>query len=145
MADRPRIKFDFDLSDGRCFGCGENNAVGLKLKFQKEGNIVRAEFMPGDIYQGWLGILHGGIIASALDEGMGWATKFAGLNCVTAGLRVKFKRPIAIGERLLITALIALRRSRYVETEAKITLADGTLLAEGFGTHAIIEAAEKKS
>ena len=143
MTERPRIKFNFDMSDGYCFGCGQNNPIGLKLEFKKEDSIVRAKFTPGKVFQGWKGVLHGGIIASALDEGMGWATKLAGINCVTARLRVNFKRPVAIGEHLIITAQITKQSGGLVETEAKMTLLDGTLMAEGFGVHAIIDEPEK--
>jgi len=145
MSERPRIKFNFDMTDGLCFGCGQNNPIGLKLNFKKEDAIVRAEFTPAKLYQGWTGVLHGGIIASALDEGMGWATKLAGLDCVTARLRVNFKRPVAVGERLIITATITKQSGKYVETEARMTLPDGTLMAEGFGTHAIIAPKEPES
>ena len=132
MAERPRIEFNFDMSGSDCFGCGQNNPFGLKLEFKKKDGIVRAEFTPGKAYQGWSGVLHGGIIASALDEGMGWATKLAGLNAVTARLKVNFKRPVAIGERLIIIARITRQSGRLVETEAKMTLPDGTPMAEGF-------------
>lgn len=145
MAERPRIEFDFDMTEGFCFGCGQNNPIGLKLDFKKEDSIVRAEFTPARVYQGWKGVLHGGITAAVLDEAMGWATKLNGLNCVTARLRVSFKRPVAIGERLIITAAIVKQTDKYVETEAKMTLPDGTLMAQGSGTHAIIESKEAGS
>lgn len=145
MPERPRIKFNFDMSDGLCFGCGQSNPIGLKLNFKKEGDIVRAEFTPTRVYQGWTGVLHGGITAAALDEAMGWATKLNGLNCVTARLRVSFKRPVAVGERLILTAIITKRTPKFVETEAKMTLPDGTLMAEGHGTHAIIRSKETEA
>jgi beta-phosphoglucomutase family hydrolase len=133
-----RIQFSFDLSDGLCFGCGQNNPSGLKLKFKKDGAWVRAEFTPAKEHQGWPGVLHGGVIATLLDEGMGWATRFAGLDCVTARLQVSFRRPIPIGERLLISGRVVKNNGKTVETEAKITLPDGTLMAEGAGVHAIL-------
>jgi len=145
MANRPRIKFSFDMSDGLCFGCGQNNPIGLKLSFKQEGGFVRADFTPAKYYQGWSGILHGGIITSLLDEGMGWAARSTGRHCVTARLEVNFKRPIPIGERLVITASVVKRNDKFVETQAQITLPDGTLMAEGSGTHAIIESGKKES
>ena len=53
-----------------CFGCGESNPIGLRLKYRREGDRLRTEFMPGDDHQGWPGIVHGGIIASLLYEVM---------------------------------------------------------------------------
>ncbi|MBI3078225.1 MAG: PaaI family thioesterase, partial [Deltaproteobacteria bacterium] len=55
-----------DLRDnGGCFACGQENAYGLRLRFQLEGeDAVRTEFVPGERFQGWQGIVHGGILAT---------------------------------------------------------------------------------
>lgn len=49
-------------STNRCFGCGQENPIGLKLRFRREGDKVEAEFIPSDLYEGYLGYLHGGIM-----------------------------------------------------------------------------------
>lgn len=130
MAKR-RVPISFDISDGLCFGCGQNNPIGLKLNFRRDGETVRAEFTPAKFYQGWPNILHGGVIASLLDEAMGWAVRFCGLNCVTARMEVNFRRPILVDDSLVVTGTVAKNKGKFVETEAKISLPDGTLMAEG--------------
>ena len=55
-----------------CFGCGRDNTIGLKLDFHQEGESVRAEFIPGEMYQGWPGVVHGGLICTMLDEVIGY-------------------------------------------------------------------------
>ncbi|MFC1962064.1 PaaI family thioesterase, partial [Chloroflexota bacterium] len=70
MVIMPRVSVNTDMSDGLCFGCGQNNPIGLKLKFKKDGDGVRTEFTPGESYQGWPGMVHGGIIGCLLDEAM---------------------------------------------------------------------------
>ena len=53
-----------------CFGCGDMNACGLQLNFRLEGNKATAEFVPEERYQGYPGLVHGGVTATALDEAM---------------------------------------------------------------------------
>ncbi|TMJ13562.1 MAG: PaaI family thioesterase, partial [Bacillati bacterium ANGP1] len=48
------------MREGRgCFACGQDNPIGLRLRFTTEGDAVRAEFTPGVQYQGYDGVLHG--------------------------------------------------------------------------------------
>jgi len=115
----------------RCFGCGQENPIGLKLHFRREGNKVEAEFTPTELYQGYPSYLHGGIIFTILDEAMGWAMYSLGILAVTARAEVKFKRPALIGEPLLINATVTERTKRLLRTRATITRKDGTLVAEG--------------
>jgi acyl-coenzyme A thioesterase PaaI-like protein len=113
-----------------CFGCGKDNPCGLKLKFKWDGKQVRAEFTPNKFHQGWAGIIHGGIITTILDEAMGYAAYYEGIKCVTSSIQTRFKRPLSINEPIIVTASLTKNARRYVETEAKMTLMDGTLVAE---------------
>jgi acyl-coenzyme A thioesterase PaaI-like protein len=57
-----------------CFVCGVENPVGLHLKFyQTSPNEVTANLTVPEYYQGYPGILHGGIAAALLDEAAGRA------------------------------------------------------------------------
>jgi len=113
-----------------CFGCGENNPCGLKLKFEWDGKQVRAEFTPNKFHQGWSGIIHGGIITTILDEAMGYVAYYEGIKCVTSSMQTRFKRPLSIDEPIIVTASLTRNARRYVETEAKIATRDGTTIAE---------------
>ena len=113
-----------------CFGCGENNPCGLKLKFEWDGKVAKAEFTPTELHQGWAGIIHGGIITTVLDEAMGYVAYYEGIKCVTSSMQTRFKRPLSIDEPITVTASLTRNARRYVETEAKITLMDSTLVAE---------------
>jgi len=115
----------------RCFGCGQENPIGLKLRFRREGNKVETEFTPTEPYQGYPGYLHGGIVFAILDEAMGWAMYSLGVLAITARAEVRFKRPALIGEPLLITATVIERRKKLITTRATITRKDGTVVAEG--------------
>lgn len=113
-----------------CFGCGQNNPIGLKLNFKWDGKQVRAEFTPNKFHQGWAGIIHGGIITTILDEAMGYAAYYEGIKCVTSSMQTRFKRPLSIDEPTIVTASLTKNGRRFVETEAKIATRDGTTIAE---------------
>jgi len=114
----------------KCFGCGQANPVGLKLRFQYENGIARAEFTPGPEYQGWEGILHGGVMCAALDEAAGYAAFFKGIKTVTGKLEVRLRKPVPIGSTLTLTAWLAREMKRFVVAQAKAVFEDGTVAAE---------------
>jgi uncharacterized protein (TIGR00369 family) len=145
MGNWPRIAVDMEKEFAKCFGCGQDNPIGLKLRFVKDGKTVKAEFTPGELHQGWSGVLHGGITMTLLDEATSYAALLEGINTVTARLEVRLRRPILIGQPLYITGSIAKRAKRTVETKGAIFLKDGTLGAEANGTQFIIDAETKKS
>ena len=142
--ERPRVPISTDKSQGWCIGCGKNNPYGLKLSFQWDGKRVRAEFTPTKFYQGWPDIVHGGIITTMLDEAMGHAILFSGFrDFLTASIQVNFKRPALIGEPLVITASVIKSEARSIKVEARVSLPDGTPVAEGTATQVLIEVANK--
>ena len=138
MVNCPKISIDTDKGYSMCFGCGKDNPIGLKLNFKWDGKTARAEFTPTKFHQGWAGIVHGGIITCILDEAMTYAPYFEGMNCVTARMQARLRRPALIDEPLVITSSITKKTRRLVESKAAISLKDGTLIAEGTATQFII-------
>jgi acyl-coenzyme A thioesterase PaaI-like protein len=145
MANRSKLSISTDLSDGLCFGCGQKNPFGLKLNFTWDSSVARAEFTPTKFYQGWPGLLHGGIIATLLDEVMSYAVRFSGFDFVTAKMQTNFKRPIFIEEPLVITGSVTTKKGKLVETKASIFLPDGALMADGTGSFVIIESSSEET
>jgi len=118
-----------------CFACGMHNPIGLKLQFyQTAPDEVTAEFIPTDEYQGYSGILHGGVTAAILDEAVGRA--YLGTDpydtnfMVTGELIIKYKQKIPIGKLIRIVGKQSKRIRWTVESKAFIYAEDGTLLAE---------------
>jgi beta-phosphoglucomutase family hydrolase len=134
-----RVPINTDLSESLCFGCGQNNPLGLKLSFEWDGKKARAEFTPTKFYQGWPGVVHGGIISTLLDEAMAYAARFEGVNCFTSRIQVNFRRPALIDQPLIITAWVTRNAKRLIGTKASVSLLDGTLVAEGTATQFVIE------
>ena len=129
MPSRDRIERQWT---DKCFGCGQQNPGGLKLRFRTEGESVVAEFTPSAVHEGYPGYLHGGITCALLDEAMGWAAYHlsSGSLAVTARVQIKFRRPLLIEEPLTVTASITRRSTRHLWTEASIRRRDGKVAAE---------------
>lgn len=123
------------MRDGSgCFACGQTNPIGLRLRFAADGDTVRAEFTPGPHYQGYNGVLHGGIVAAALDDAMAQLFHMKGQESLTARLEIRFRRETPMGERLVVTAWLTGGRAKLFTAEAALSLPDGTRLAEAKGT-----------
>ena len=142
MNNWPQVSIDTVKSPTMCFCCGKDNPIGLKLDFTWDNGIARAEFTPTELHQGWSGIVHGGIVSCLLDEGLTYATYFTGIDCLTARMQVRLRRPILIGEPLTITSSIRKKTRRLVETQATLSLKDGTPVAEGTATMYVVGSRE---
>jgi len=122
-----------DLEDDHyCFVCGEDNPSGLHLKFLLLDGMVRTEFIPGKIHQGYKDIVHGGIISALLDETMVKAALLQGMPAVTAEITVRFRNPLAAGEAVIVEAAIIKSNKRIIETTGTMKKYDNTLIAEGY-------------
>lgn len=121
--------------DHHCFACGMKNLDGLRIEWKVEGQTMTGEFVPPKKYQGWKGIVHGGILATLLDEAM---TRLAGIlygGAVTAEMTVRYVKPAHIGERLFIRGEIVDGSRKIIEMKASIHAGDesGTILAHSTG------------
>ncbi len=108
-----------------CFACGAANPIGLGLTFAQQGDTVQAEFTPTPWHQGYEGIIHGGIIATLLDEAMAHALLARGIQGVTARLAIRFLAPLANGTRVRVRGWIDTNRGRLVEARSEIVPAEG--------------------
>ena len=125
-------KLDVDCPTGLCFACGQDNPIGLKLKPVYDGEKVRAEFTPGELYQGWNDTVHGGIIYTLLDEITAYAILCCGVDFgVTAKSEVRFRHVAPINEPIQLSAWVTKFRKRLVEVEGVLTQKNNTVIAEG--------------
>jgi acyl-coenzyme A thioesterase PaaI-like protein len=130
MVTLPKVTLNANLDEGFCFGCGRNNPIGLKLKFTRDGDSIRTEFTPDKTHQGWPGLLHGGILGTLLDETMSNIAYATGNTCLTASISIRIKQPVKVEIPLVITAWIIRQNTRLIETESRVCLKDGTVIAE---------------
>lgn len=118
---------------GRCFACGPNNPIGLRLRFRADGDEYVTEFAPDERHQGYDGIVHGGLVATVLDEVMARMLWDRGLPFATAELTVRYRAPLKVGTRAEFRARLTRQRPRLIEAEARATGEDGSEIATATG------------
>lgn len=119
-----------------CFICGEQNVHGLRLRSRIENDRVVLEHVARDADLGWRHLVHGGILMTMLDEVMTWGAILTFQKpCVAAEVTVRFKAPVAVGQRLRAEGWIGTVKSRVVEAEGRILDADGRVVATGSGKY----------
>jgi acyl-coenzyme A thioesterase PaaI-like protein len=120
------------LADGYCFVCGKDNPRGFKIQVRYLDDLLAAETelaIPRE-FQGWAEVIHGGILATLLDELMAHALwHFAGPG-LTLGLEVRFHKPLKPGEPVLVRGVLHPGNSSRRLAEGEILrLADGARIA----------------
>ena len=119
--------------DHRCFACGAENPTGLRLVFQAGGqkNGVTAFFTPEKEFQGYKGIVHGGIISTLLDEAMAHAAIRSGYMPVTAEISIRFKNALPVGQKVQVEGWIeGPPAHRLIEAASELkTWPEGKLVA----------------
>ena len=106
-----------------CFGCGIDNPIGLQLtEFELiDDDVVRATWTPRQDYQGFGGMLHGGVVTTALDEVMAWAAMLTeGVAVVTGTLDLRFRNPAPVATSYLVEGRVRERRGRRVLMEGRL-------------------------
>ena len=91
----------------RCIVCGSVNARGLHLNFDiNDDGSVKTVFECDEIFEGYPGILHGGVISTLLDGAMGHCMFARGLAAVTVEMTTRFRHPVITGKAANISARI---------------------------------------
>jgi uncharacterized protein (TIGR00369 family) len=125
----------YAFADHHCFACGASNPIGMRLHIELSEGTARTDWVVGDDYVGWSDKLHGGIIATLLDEVMAWAPSSFDSWAVTAEMSVRYRASASPGERLRASARVARRRRRIYEVMGEVRGPDGRLIAEGRGRY----------
>ncbi len=119
--------------DHYCFGCGRLNPYGLHLHFYPldDETGIWAPFTPQREHEGYMGMVHGGIISTILDEVMAWSLYRRNAWAVTGRLSISFKRPVEIGVPARAIGRLVADRGRLLDvTGTLVREADGVVLAE---------------
>lgn len=137
MADTIRLEPN---PTNRCFGCGGDNAGGMKLTFEQD-NVERkivGRFVLSERYQGGGGMAHGGIIALLLDEAMGKVCRFREVHAVTAELSVEYLKPVPVEKDIVVEGREMEMQGRNLFLAGEIRNEAGDVLARGKGRFVII-------
>lgn len=113
-----------------CIVCGPQNPHGLHLHLYVDPStgIVQVQFTPRPEHIGFEGIIHGGILATVIDEAMVWTATWSGKRfCVCGDMNVRFRQSAVVGGPITITAKVESSRTRLIQTSAEITGSQGLL------------------
>jgi uncharacterized protein (TIGR00369 family) len=121
-------------AQNRCFGCGKANPVGLHLDFflTEDGLVVCLAAIP-DTFEGPVGYVHGGIIATLLDETMSKSVRARGVRAMTRHMEVDYLRPVPSGASIRLEGHVTHNEGRKYWAQARILNAEGTELAKSKG------------
>jgi uncharacterized protein (TIGR00369 family) len=126
----------------RCIVCGESNPRGLHLRFTSAGDrAVRAVWHTDNTWEGFRGLVHGGIVSTVLDEAMSKAVAAHGIRALTCELRVRLRRHVASDEELEVRGWVVEKRKRRVVAEAVLCDTDGRERPHAWGTFLELPAA----
>jgi len=118
-----------------CFICGLENPLGLHIRFfdTAPGEVSADCIIPHE-FQGYPGVVHGGIVAALLDEIAG-RSQMGDIDSprfmFTARLEVRYRKNVPVGQPLRLVGIAGVRKGRTATAKGSIYSADGKLLAEG--------------
>ncbi|MGD9950099.1 MAG: PaaI family thioesterase, partial [Desulfobulbus sp.] len=127
-----------NIADQTCFGCGNNNPIGLKMQFKTDNEKVYSFVTVPKTMAGWDTTVHGGILSTILDEMMGWSVIYLlGKIGVTKSMNVEFVKPVPAETALTAVGFIQeVVSERQVLVTGEIYNQDSVLCVRSIGTFA---------
>lgn len=118
-----------------CFVCGDDNPAGMKLKFRVSAvGESEANWTPVPDWEGYPGLIHGGLISTVLDEAMSKAVASTKVRTLTAEMRVRYRRMVETGGQFVIRGWLVERGRRMIRAEASLLSASGEEHAHAWGS-----------
>lgn len=113
-----------------CFVCGRDNPVGFNVTIvsDRDGQSAQCSLVVAAVYQGWQGMVHGGIISALLDEVSAYAGMTVAETVVTAELNTRFHKPVPVEQEITVSAQVVKQVRRVVMVEAELSM-QGEVLA----------------
>lgn len=125
-----------------CFGCAPANRQGLRLKFTEDAAGVACVFRVARRFEGPPGHVHGGIIATILDEAMGKVNRRKGVVALTRRMSIDYLQPVPLGIKLRAVGWAVRQEGRKHFMAGEIRTLGGDVLARSEGLFVAIDAAE---
>ncbi len=104
----------------KCFACGVENKIGLKLKFTYDTGNAESIFSLSDDYCGYPNIIHGGIVATVLDEAMAKVIINSGIEAVTYDMNVVYKKSLHPDKTYKVVGEILEKKRRIIKAKSEI-------------------------
>jgi uncharacterized protein (TIGR00369 family) len=123
----------YAFADHNCFACGDKNPIGMRLHIELGEGTASTTWTAGEDYVGWEDKVHGGLLATLLDEVMAWAPSSYDSWAVTAEMNIRFRSPANPGETLSAKGWVDQRRRRIYHVRGEVRGQDGRLVADARG------------
>jgi acyl-coenzyme A thioesterase PaaI-like protein len=121
----------FEFAPHNCFACGQLNVSGMQLRLHADDGRCWTELALPRRFEGWEGVVHGGVVSAILDEVMAWSLIGQDRLGLTARLEVEFHRPVPVETPIRADGWITEHRRRRFDTAARlIDVATGRVLAD---------------
>ncbi|MCB9865855.1 MAG: PaaI family thioesterase [Phycisphaerales bacterium] len=106
----------------RCMACSQVNGRNLSLHFQAvDDGGVRAWVIPSARFEGYPGMVHGGVIATLLDAAMTNCLFAMGWPAVTGELTIRYREPVQCGRACAVHAWLERASSPLFLVRAELT------------------------
>lgn len=130
-----------------CFGCSPNNEAGLHLQFWEDGDEVVNEWEPDKTFEGYYGVIHGGLQAMLMDEIAAWTVY---VKCATAGvttgMEIKYKKPLSsLDGKVKLVARVTEQSTRMAKVKVALYNANGVLATESVVSYFLFPPDKAKS
>ena len=124
-----------------CFGCGEENPIGAKLKFYEDTeNSIQTTFTAPETWGGWGEIIHGGLQTVLLDEISAYtAISLLSIYGLTVKAEIEFFHPVYVNEKLVIKSKIEVVKGKDILISSSIITEDGMICTKGLFTFRTIQ------
>ena len=142
MRKREHLKELTNREGHSCFGCSPANPAGLHMKFFSDEEALFSWLTVPKHMCGWDNLVHGGIVATILDETSGWtAIHFLKKFAVTQAMSIEFHKPVYVGEEIRAEGrVLEVRGKREASVEARLFKGEDTLCASSVGTFRLFNA-----
>lgn len=117
------------LMDNKCFACGSENPIGLRLNIRENQEGVSALIKLCPFFQGYHEVIHGGIVSTILDEMAVWASFKKGHKAVTAELNVRIKKPMFVDAEYYAFGRVSNVKYKLVMAQAEIKDTNNEIIA----------------
>jgi uncharacterized protein (TIGR00369 family) len=118
-----------------CFACSPKNPYGLHLELYTDDSTVMTHITLPEQFSGWGRVVHGGILATLLDELMGWAGLYLLRRItLTEKMTVEFLKAAYVGESLEVVGRVTgTTGKRNAQIEGVVSRANGEVCAKSRG------------
>ena len=119
-----------------CLVCGQDNPIGMRARMYKVGDEVQLSWTTRLEHSGWSDVMHGGFIATVLDEVMTWSAILAsGKPCFAADFNLRLVETLPANVACIASARLERARRRVFDVQGSVLDEAGRTYAHAHGRY----------